>query len=91
MTLAALEIFTPARAPRATAPGAGGVGAIEISAPAVVLTVIAAAPAPQVLELVVPGRQGPPGPPGADGGAGEAGDIEMLQDPVVWFNLYANV
>ena len=79
MTLAALEIFTPAQAPGATAPGVGSVSVIEIFAPAVVLTVVAVAPAPQVLELVVPGRQGPPGP------EGPAGTNLMAEDPVAWY------
>ena len=57
------------------------IAALEIFSSPAVLTVVEVAPAPQVVEIVVPGRQGPPGP------MGPAGATTMAEDPVAWYIL----
>ncbi|MDO8742026.1 MAG: hypothetical protein Q7J45_00615 [bacterium] len=74
--------------PGIVAVGSGG-AVLEVVNPMALVEVVEAPSTPIVVELITAGGQGPPGPAGP-AGVGDADDIDMDQDPVAWFNLFAN-
>lgn len=81
-----IEIYAPKETRTVVLGGVASVGVV----PPHVIEVVEMPARPSVIEIITAGGQGPPGPQGP-AGVGDAEDIDMNQDPVAWFNLYAGI